>query len=134
MMNWFQGHTDGRFNALVTHDGVYNFESMYGTTEEVWFDEWDHGGTPWDKPEEFRRYSPNVYAKNFRTPNLIIHSEQDFRVPISEGFQLFTALQRQGVPSEFLYFPDEGHTIMKPANSDLWHRIVFDWLAQYLKK
>ncbi len=134
MMNWFQGHMDGRFNTLVTHDGVYNFESMYGTTEEVWFDEWDHGGTPWDKPEEFRQYSPHVYAKNFKTPNLIIHSEQDFRVPVSEGFQLFTALQRQGVPSKFLYFPDEGHIITKPANSALWHKTVFDWLAQYLKK
>ena len=134
MMNWFQGRAGGRFNTIVTHDGVYNFESMYGTTEEVWFDEWDHGGTPWNNPDEFRRYSPHVYAKDFRTPNLIIHSEQDFRVPVSEGFQLFTALQRQGVPSKFLYFPDEGHTVLKPANSELWHRTVFDWLAQYLKK
>jgi len=134
MMNWFQGHCGGRFKTIITHDGVYNFESMYGATEEVWFDEWDHGGTPWDKPEEFRKYSPHVYAKNFRTPNLIIHSERDFRVPIGEGFQLFTALQRQGVPSKFLYFPDEGHTIMKPANSELWHRTVFDWLAEYLKR
>jgi dipeptidyl aminopeptidase/acylaminoacyl peptidase len=134
MMNWFQGHCDGRFRTLVTHDGVYNFESMYGTTEEIWFDEWDHGGTPWDKQGEFRTYSPHVYAKNFRTPNLIIHSERDYRVPIGEGLQLFTALQRQGIPSKFLYFPDEGHTIMKPANSELWHRTVFDWLAEYLKR
>ncbi len=134
MMNWFQGHTDGRFNAIITHDGSFNAESMYGTTEEVWFDEWEHGGTPWDRPEEFRRFSPNVYAKHFRTPNLIIHGEQDFRVPVGEGFQLFTALQRQGVPSKFLYFPDEGHHVLKPANSELWHRTVFDWLAQYLRK
>jgi dipeptidyl aminopeptidase/acylaminoacyl peptidase len=134
MMNWFQAQAGGRFRTLVTHDGVYNFESMYGTTEEVWFDEWDHGGMPWDKPEAYHEFSPNVYAKNFRTPNLIIHSELDFRVPLSEGLQLFTALQRQGVPSKFLYFPDEGHTIMKPANSELWHKTVFDWLATYLKQ
>jgi dipeptidyl aminopeptidase/acylaminoacyl peptidase len=133
MMNWFQGHIGDRFKTLVTHDGVYNFESMYGTTEEVWFDEWEHGGTPWDKPEEFRTYSPHVYAKNFKTPNLIIHSELDFRVPIGEGLQLFTTLQRRGVPSKMLYFPDEGHLVLKPANSELWHRTVFEWLAQYLQ-
>ncbi len=133
MMNWFQAQAGARFRALVTHDGVYNFESMYGTTEEVWFDEWDHGEAPWDHPEAYHQFSPNVYAKNFRTPDLIIHSELDFRVPLSEGMQLFTALQRQGVPSKFLYFPDEGHTIMKPANSELWHKTVFDWLSTYLK-
>jgi dipeptidyl aminopeptidase/acylaminoacyl peptidase len=133
MMNWFQAKAGRRFKTVVTHDGVYNFESMYGTTEEVWFDEWDHGGTPWDKPEQYRKFSPHVYAKNFKTPNLIIHSELDFRVPVGEGFQLFTALQRQGVPSKFLYFPDEGHLVLKPANSELWHRTVFGWLADYLK-
>ena len=133
MMNWFQAKAGSRFKTIVTHDGVYNFESMYGTTEEVWFDEWDHGGTPWDKPEQYRKFSPHVYAKNFRTPNLIIHSELDFRVPLGEGLQLFTALQRQGVPSKFLYFPDEGHLVSKPANSELWHKTVFGWLADYLK-
>jgi dipeptidyl aminopeptidase/acylaminoacyl peptidase len=132
MMNWFQAMAGSRFRTIVTHDGVFNFESMYGTTEEVWFDEWDHGGPPWDNPADFRKFSPNVYAKNFRTPNLIIHSELDFRVPLSEGMQLFTALQRQGVPSKFLYFPDEGHLILKPGNSELWHKTVFGWLAQYL--
>jgi len=133
MMNWFEGHVGNKFKAIVTHAGVYNFESMYGTTEEVWFDEWDHGGTPWDKPEEYRRFSPHVYAGNFSTPTLVIHAEQDFRVPYSESMQLFTALQRQGIPSKFVLFPDEGHVILKPANSDFWHRTVFEWLARYLK-
>ncbi len=132
MMNWFQAKAGGRFRTLVTHDGVYNFESMYGTTEEVWFDEWDHGGTPWEKEEEYAKFSPHRYANNFNTPNLIIHGELDYRVPVTEGMQLFTALQRRGVPSKMLYFPDEGHWVLKPANSELWHNTVFNWLNEYL--
>jgi dipeptidyl aminopeptidase/acylaminoacyl peptidase len=115
---------------------VFNFISMYGTTEEVWFDEWDHSGTPWDKPEEYNKFSPHAYAKNllkYKTPTLIIHNELDFRVPVSEGMQLFTTLQRMGIPSKFLYFPDEGHGVLKPQNSELWHKTVFDWLGKYLK-
>ncbi len=107
---------------------------MYGTTDEVWFDEWEHGGTPWGNPAEFRKFSPSAYAANFKTPMLIIHNELDFRVPLSEGMQLFTALQRKGIPSKMLYFPDEGHLVLKPANSAFWHRVVFEWLADYLKK
>lgn len=132
MMNWFQGNAPGKFKTLVTHDGVYNFDSMYGTTEEVWFDEWEHGGPPWVNRESYEKFSPHMYAKNFSTPNLIIHGGKDFRVPESEGFQLFTALQRQGIPSKFLYFPDEGHWVLKPGNSRLWHQTVFAWLAEYL--
>lgn len=131
MMNWFQGHTD-KFRTLVTHCGTYDFVSMYGTTEEVWFDEWDHG-IPWENPD-FEKWSPHKYAANFKTPNLIIHNELDFRVPIGQGQSLFTTLQRKGVPSKLLYFPDEGHWVLKPQNSELWHRTVFDWLAEYLKK
>lgn len=130
MMNWFQGHTD-KFKTLVTHDGVFNFSSMYGTTEEVWFDEWEHG-TPWENPE-FDKYSPHRFAANFKTPNLIIHNELDYRVPLTEGQQLFTTLQRKGVPSKFLYFPDEGHWVLKPGNSEVWHSTIFDWLKGYLK-
>jgi dipeptidyl aminopeptidase/acylaminoacyl peptidase len=133
MVNWILGHAGERFKALVTHDGVYNFESMYGSTDEVWFDEWDHGGSPWQKPEEYRHFSPHVYAKNFRTPTLVIHGALDYRIPYTEAMQLFTALQRQNVPSKFLYFPDENHWVLKPANSELWHRTVFGWLAEYLK-
>jgi len=131
MMNWFEGHTD-KFRCLVNHDGTYNFDSMYGTTEETWFDEWEHG-LPWAAPEQ-QKFSPHHYAANFKTPMLIIHGELDFRVPVTEGQQVFTALQRQGVPSKLLLFPDEGHWVLKPANSELWHQTVFAWLAEYLKK
>jgi dipeptidyl aminopeptidase/acylaminoacyl peptidase len=130
MMNWFEGHTN-KFRCIVNHDGVYNFDSMYGTTEEVWFDEWEHG-QPWNTPEQAKA-SPHLYAANFKTPMLIIHNDLDFSVPISEGMQVFTALQRQGVPSKLLMFPDEGHWVLKPGNSELWHKTVFDWLAEYLK-
>ncbi len=134
MMDWFLGNAGARFRTIVSHDGSYNFESNYGTTDELWFDEWEHGGPPWGKPEEFSAFSPHRHAKDFRTPTLVIHGALDFRVPESEGMQLFTALQRQGVPSEFLYFPDEGHWVLKPANSALWHATVFNWLARYLKE
>ncbi len=130
MMNWFQGHTT-KFKTLITHCGVYNFESMYGTTEELWFPEWDLGGVPWERGDSYRKFSPHLYAKNFKTPMLIIHNDLDFRVPVGEGQQLFTALQRQGVPSKFVNFPDEGHWVLKPQNSKFWHREVFAWLAKY---
>lgn len=130
MMNWFQGQVN-KFRCLVNHDGVYNFESMYGTTEEVWFDEWEHG-IPWENPD-FNRFSPHRFAAKFATPMLIIHNDLDFRVPISEGMQAFTTLQRKGIPSKLLMFPDEGHWVLKPLNSELWHKTIFDWLAAYLK-
>jgi dipeptidyl aminopeptidase/acylaminoacyl peptidase len=130
MMNWFQGHTD-KFRTLITHCGVYNFESMYGTTEEVWFSEWETG-KPWENPEAYK-WSPHRYAGKFKTPNLIIHNELDFRVPLNQGLELFTALQRQGIPSKLVVFPDEGHWVNKPQNSERWHQEVFAWLAEYLK-
>lgn len=130
MMNWINGHTD-KFKTLIVHCGVYNFYSMYGTTEEIWFDEWEHG-IPWET-KDFDKFSPHKYAKNFKTPTLIIHNELDFRVPLTEGMQLFTTLQRKSIPSKFLYFPDEGHWVLKPANSELWHKTIFEWLAEYLK-
>jgi dipeptidyl aminopeptidase/acylaminoacyl peptidase len=130
MMNWFQGHTD-KFKTLITHCGVYNFDTMYGTTEELWFDEWDHG-IPWENPK-FSEYSPHRFAAKFITPNLVIHNELDFRVPIAQGLDLFTVLQRKGIPSKLLYFPDEGHWVLKPQNSELWHKTIFDWLKEYLK-
>jgi dipeptidyl aminopeptidase/acylaminoacyl peptidase len=131
MMNWFQGHPN-KFKTLITHCGVYNFDTMYGTTEELWFDEWDHG-IPWENPK-FGEFSPHRLAQNFKTPNLVIHNELDFRVPIAQGLDLFTVLQRKGVPSKLLSFPDEGHWVLKPQNSELWHQTVFDWLTVYLKK
>jgi len=131
MVNWILGHTD-RFQALVSHAGVYNLESMYGTTEELWFPEWEFGGPPWKKRELYEKFSPHRFAANFKTPTLVTHGELDFRVNIGEGLQLFTALQRQGVPSRLLYFPDEGHWISKPKNSKLWHETVFDWLDRHV--
>lgn len=132
MMNWFQAQSVKKFKTIVNHCGVYNFYSMYGTTEELWFDEWDHG-IPWETPD-FDKHSPHKYAANFSTPTLIIHNELDFRVPFSEGMQLFTTLQRKGIPSKMLSFPDEGHWVLKPQNSELWHTTVFEWLESYLKK
>jgi dipeptidyl aminopeptidase/acylaminoacyl peptidase len=132
MMNWMAGNTN-RFRAIVSHDGVFNPKSMYGTTEELWFPEWEFGGTPYDNPELFERWSPLNLVKNFKTPMLVVHGQLDYRVDVSEGFQLFTALQRNGVPSRMLYFPDEGHWVMKPANSELWHKTVLDWIDQYTK-
>jgi dipeptidyl aminopeptidase/acylaminoacyl peptidase len=131
MMDWFEGHTD-KFKTLITHCGVYNFESMYATTDELWFDEWEHGGPPWKNGREYQRHSPHRFAKNFKTPMLIIHNDLDFRVPVSEGFQLFTTLQRLGVPSKMINFPDEGHWVLKPANSEYWYREVFAWLTKYV--
>ncbi len=133
MMNWFQGKTT-RFKTLVTHCGVYNFDSMYTTTEELWFDEYEHGGPPWGKNREsYEKHSPHRLAANFKTPMLIIHNDLDFRVPVSEGQQLFTALQRQGIPSKFINFPDEGHWVQKPANSRFWHEQIFSWLREYVE-
>ncbi|MDD8017662.1 MAG: S9 family peptidase [Bacteroidota bacterium] len=131
MMNWLNGHTN-KFKTMINHDGVYNFSSMYGVTEETWFDEWEHG-IPWETPD-YDKFSPHKFAGNFKTPTLIIHNELDFRVPVGEGLQLFTALQRKGIPSKLLYFPDEGHWVLKPGNSELWHKTIFSWLADYLKK
>jgi dipeptidyl aminopeptidase/acylaminoacyl peptidase len=131
-MNWFLGHTD-RFKALVSHASVFNLTSMYGVTEELWFAEWDLGGTPWDNRAGYEKWSPHMSAKNFKTPTLVIHGELDFRVPIGEGFQLFTTLQRQGVPSRLLYFPDEGHWINKPQNSALWYRTFIEWMGRWVK-
>jgi dipeptidyl aminopeptidase/acylaminoacyl peptidase len=134
MINWIEGHNDdGKFKCLVNHDGTYNLVSMYGETEELWFPEWDLGGTPWDNPEGYARFSPHTYAKNFKTPMLIIHGELDFRLPVSEGLQAFTALKRQGVPARFLYFPDEGHWVQKPQNAELWWKTVHEWIAEWLK-
>lgn len=132
MVNWILGHSD-RFKALVSHAGVYNLESMYGVTEELWFPEWEFGGNPWDNPELYQRWSPHRFARNFNTPTLVVHGELDFRVPVGEGFQLFTTLQRRGVPSRLLYFPDEGHWVLKPQNSKLWHETVLGWFDRFLK-
>jgi dipeptidyl aminopeptidase/acylaminoacyl peptidase len=133
MMNWFAGHTD-RFKCLVNHDGVYNLASMYGATEELWFPEWELYGTPWSNPDMYKKWSPHEYAAKFgeyKTPMLIVHGALDYRVPLAEGMQAFTAMQRQGVPSRLLVFPDEGHFVLKPQNARLWWETVHGWIAEW---
>jgi dipeptidyl aminopeptidase/acylaminoacyl peptidase len=138
MANWILGHTD-RFKCIVSHDGMFNPESAWGSTEELWFNEWEFKGKPWDyygKPDAenpFRKWSPAMSAKNFKTPTLVIHSQLDYRLDVAEGFQLFTTLQRLKVPSKMLYFPDEGHWVLKPQNSRLWYKTVNEWVDQWTR-
>lgn len=132
MINWIAGHTT-RFQCLITHAGLFEMISKYGSTEELWFPEWEFRGTPYQNPELYHRFSPSRFASNFKTPTLVTHGEQDFRVPIGQALQMFTALQRQGIPSRLLYFPDEGHFIAKPQNAKLWWNEVHGWLAKWLK-
>jgi dipeptidyl aminopeptidase/acylaminoacyl peptidase len=138
MANWVLGHTD-RFKCIVSHDGMFNPESVYGTTEELWFNEWEFKGKPWDyygKPDSenpYRKWAPSMSAKNFKTPTLVVHGQLDYRLDVSEGYQLFDTLQRLGVPSKMLYFPDEGHWVLKPQNSRLWYKTVNDWVDQWTK-
>jgi dipeptidyl aminopeptidase/acylaminoacyl peptidase len=132
MADWILGHTH-RFRCIVTHDGMFNPESAYGTTEELWFMEWEFKGTPWTDRVMYRRWSPMLAEANFKTPTLVIHSQLDYRLDVSEGYQLFTTLQRMKVPSKMLYFPDEGHWVLKPQNSELWYKTVNDWVDQWTK-
>ena len=133
MVNWIAGQMPDRFRALVTHAGNLDERFAYFATEELWFPEWEHGGTPWENPEGFTRHNPIDYVKNWKTPTLVIHGAKDFRVVETGGFATFTALQRKGIPSRFLYFPDENHWVLKPANSILWHDTVLDWLDQWTR-
>ena len=131
MMDWFLGNTN-RFKAIFTHSGVYDLPSMYGGTEELWFPEWEFQGPPWKNPKMYEKWSPSRYAKNFKTPTLVSHGQLDFRVPVEQSIQLFNTLQRQGVESKFIYFPDEGHTILKPRNAMIWYREFQEWFKKYL--
>ncbi len=132
-INWILGHTH-RFKCLVSHDGMFNAESAWGTTEELWFNDWEFKGTPYDNRAMYQKWSPHQYAKNFKTPTLVIHGQRDYRLDVSEGFQLFTTLHMEGVPSKMLYFPDEGHWVLKPQNSRLWYETVNAWVDQWTKK
>jgi len=132
MANWILGHTS-RFKCIVSHDGMFNTESAYGTTEELWFPEWEFEGPPWKNRELYRKFSPHLFADKFKTPTLVVHGQNDYRLDVSEGFQLFTTLQRLKIPSKFLYFPDEGHWVLKPQNSRLWYKTVNDWVDQWCK-
>jgi dipeptidyl aminopeptidase/acylaminoacyl peptidase len=132
MANWLLGHTS-RFKCIVSHDGMLNAESAYGTTEELWFANWEFGGPPWKKRDVYRKWSPHEYARNFKTPTLVVHGQNDYRLDVSQGFDLFTTLQVLKVPSKMLYFPDEGHWVLKPQNSQLWYKTVNDWADQWCK-
>ena len=133
MANWILGHSQ-RFKCIVSHDGTFNNESDWGTTEELWFEEWELKGPLYNNRELYRKWSPHLSALNFKTPTLVIHGQLDYRLDVSEGFQLFTTLQRLKVPSKMLYFPDEGHWVLKPQNSQLWYKTVNDWVDQWTKK
>jgi dipeptidyl aminopeptidase/acylaminoacyl peptidase len=133
MADWLLGHTQ-RFKALVSHAGVFDLRSMFGETEELWFPLWDLRGAPWDNAELYARLSPSFFAKEFRTPTLVIHGELDYRVPYGQGLQLFTALQLQKVPSKLLLFPDEGHWVLKPQNTVLWYTTFLEWIAEWVNR
>ncbi len=131
MVNWLLGHSE-RFRAFVSHAGVYDLKSFFGATEELWFPLWEFGGAPWEKPEIYEQWSPSATVEKFKTPTLVVHGQGDYRVPVEQGMALFTALQMRDIPSKFLYYPDEGHWILKPANSVLWYDTVLGWLKQWV--
>ena len=133
MANWILGHTN-RFKCIVSHDGMFNTASAWGTTEELWFNEWEFKGTPYANRELYRKWSPHLSATSFKTPTLVVHGQLDYRLDVSEGYQLFTTLQRLDIPSKMLYFPDEGHWVLKPQNSGLWYQMVNGWVDQWVKK
>jgi dipeptidyl aminopeptidase/acylaminoacyl peptidase len=132
MVNWINGHTD-RFRCLVNHDGGFDEFSSYYATDELWFPEWEFGGTPWTKPELYEKFSTGRYVANWKTPTLVIHGAKDYRLTDTEGISTFTALQRRGIPSQLLYFQDEGHWVLKPRDSILWHETILSWLERWLK-
>jgi len=134
MINWIAGNWPDRFRCLVCHDGNFDEQMAYFDTEELWFPEWDHSGTPWENPQHYDRQNPINFVKNWKTPMLVIHGALDYRVVDTHGMSTFTALQRRGIPSKLLHFPDENHWVLKPANSILWHETVIGWLDQWTKK
>jgi dipeptidyl aminopeptidase/acylaminoacyl peptidase len=135
MIDWIATHTD-RFKCLISHAGPYDLVSEYGATEELWFADWEFGGPPWVKPELYRKWAPSEFAAGlgkYKTPSLVVGGELDFRVPYNQDLEFFTALQVQGVPSKLVIFPDEGHWVLKPQNSELWYGTFLDWLGRYLR-
>ncbi len=134
MINWIEGNWPDRFKCLVSHDGNLDEQFAYYATEELWFPEWDHRGTPWTNPEGYTKQNPIEFVKNWKTPMLVVHGGHDYRIVDAQGIAVFTALQRRGIPSRFLYFPDESHWVLKPANSILWHDTVLAWLDRWTKK
>ncbi|KAG0228772.1 putative dipeptidyl-peptidase 5 [Mortierella sp. GBA43] len=132
MMNWINGHTD-RFNCLVNHDGIFDTKNGYYATEELYFPEHEYGGVPWDPKikENYERWNPANFVQHWKTPTLVIHSDKDYRLPVTEGLATFTVLQRKGIPSRLVYFPDENHWVLKAANSLRWHSEVLGWIKKW---
>lgn len=131
MTNWIQGQWPGAFKCLVTHDGIFDTRAMAYSTDELWFSEWEFGGTPYDKPDHHERHNPALHVAKWTTPMLVIHGGQDFRVPLEQGLAAFTALQRRGIASQFLHFPDENHWVLAPGNALQWHEAVLGWLDRW---
>jgi dipeptidyl aminopeptidase/acylaminoacyl peptidase len=134
MINWMAGNWNEPWKCLVNHDGNLDEQFAYYDTEELWFPEWEHGGTPWDPKAEYKKHNPIDHVAKWKVPMLVVHGGKDYRVVDTQGMATFTALQRRGIPSRFLHFPDENHWVLKPANSVLWHETVLGWLDQWTKK
>ncbi len=134
MMNWIAGNWNDGFKCLVTHAGLFDMPSFYGSTEELWFPEHDMGGPVWDKSADYQKFNPAAFVDNWKTPMLVIHGLKDYRVPYAQGLGAFTTLQRKGIPSRLVIFPDENHWIMKPANAERWYNEIFSWMKQHTAK
>ncbi|MGH8455854.1 MAG: prolyl oligopeptidase family serine peptidase, partial [Stenotrophobium sp.] len=132
MINWIAGNWPDAFKCLVSHDGVFDNRMMYYASDELWFDEWEQGGPQYLAPQNYEKFNPVDHVAQWKTPMLVVHSAQDFRIPLSQGIGAFTALQRRGIPSEFLTFPDENHWVQKPQNSEQWHNTVHAWLQRWI--
>ena len=133
MINWIEGNWPDRFRCLVNHDGTFDERMMYYATEELWFPEWEHGGPHYENPEAYEKHNPALHVDKWQTPMLVIHGALDYRLPDTQGLAAFTALQRRGIPSRLLWYPDENHWVLRPANSLQWHDTVLDWLQEWLE-
>jgi dipeptidyl aminopeptidase/acylaminoacyl peptidase len=134
MMNWIEGNWPDGFQCIVNHDGVFDTRGMAYSTEEQWFTDWENGGPYFSVPEKHERFNPVLHVNKWKTPMLVVQGDLDFRIPTAQGLSTFTALQRRGIESKLLVFPDENHWVLKPANSVLWHHTVIGWLDAHLKQ
>ena len=134
MMNWIEGAWPDRFRCIVNHDGIFDNRMMYYSTEQLWFNEWENGGPQYENPQGHEQFNPVNHVSKWKTPMLVIHGEQDFRVPYEQGIATFTALQRRGIESRLIIFPHENHWVLQPPDSVQWYQNVLGWLDQHLKK
>ena len=134
MINWIAGNWPGQFKCLVTHDGVFDARAMAYETEELWFDEWEHGGPYYEVAANYEKWNPVNHVTAWKAPLLVIHGEKDYRIPVTQGIAAFTAAQRRGVESRLLVFPDENHWTLKPRNSIQWYGEVLGWMDKHTKK